>query len=257
MDISPSDVFSAAEYDWKQAAVNVTWSGLEARIQNAGDAASIRLVASRIRNAEKTMKNNISTGLYSDGTGSAGKQITGLQSQIADDPTSGTVGGIDRSVFSFWQNQTRTITSSDSTTELAADMRALWAACTRGTDTPDIIVSGATLWDTFWSDLQGIQRVTNAKTGPKGFKTLEFLGIPVVLDGGAATGSALDHGGGIAATRMYFLNTEYLFWSVHSATNMVPLENKTAINQDAEVVPLIWAGNLTGSNFSLQGVIHT
>ena len=257
LNISPSDVFSAAEYDWKQAAVNVSWSGLESRIQNAGDAASIRLVASRIRNAERTMANQISVGIYSDGTGSAGKQITGLQSQVADAPTTGTVGGINRANFSFWQNQQVTITSTDSTSELASDMRTLWMACSRGNDMPDLIVAGATLYDLFWADLQSIQRVTSATTGPKGFSALEYRGVPVVLDGGQATGSATDWGGGIAATRMYFLNTEFLFWSVHSETNMVPMDQKVSLNQDATVVPLLWAGNLTMSNAGLQGVIHT
>jgi hypothetical protein len=257
LNISPSDVLSAAEYSWKQAAVNVSWSGLENRIQNAGSEQSIRLVASRIKNAEKTMANQISVGIYSDGTGSAGKQITGLQSQVADTPTTGIVGGINRASFSFWQNQTVTITSSDNTSELAADMRTLWSACTRGTDKPDIIVAGATLYDLFWSDMQSIQRVTNASTGDKGFMELEFRGIPVVLDGGQATGSALDWGGGISATRMYFLNTSYIYWSVHSRTNMVPMEEKLSLNQDATVVPILWAGNLTMSNAGLQGVIHT
>ena len=105
--------------------------------------------------------------------------------------------------------------------------------------------------------MQSIQRVTNATTGPAGFSSLEFRGIPVALDGGQNTGNALDHGGGISATRMYMLNTDYLFWSVHSGTNMVPMEEKMATNQDATVVPLLWAGNLTMSNASLQGIIHT
>jgi hypothetical protein len=257
LNISPSDVFSAAEYSWKQAAVNVSWSGLENRIQNAGDAASIKLVASRIRNAERTMANQISIGIYSDGTGTAGKQITGLQAQVADAPTTGVVGGIDRSNFAFWQNQTVTITSSDNTSELAADMRTLWSACSRGTDRPDTIVAGATLYDLFWSDMQSIQRVTSAGTGNKGFTELEFRGVPVILDGGQATGSALDWGGGLSATRMYMLNTSYIYWSVHSATNMVPMDEKMSLNQDATVVPLLWAGNLTMSNAGLQGVLHT
>ena len=34
LDISPSDVFSAAVFDWKQAAVNVSASGLEVEIKN-------------------------------------------------------------------------------------------------------------------------------------------------------------------------------------------------------------------------------
>ena len=33
------------------------------------------------------MLNNISSGVYSDGTGSGGKQIGGLQLLVADDPT--------------------------------------------------------------------------------------------------------------------------------------------------------------------------
>jgi len=255
LNISPSDVFSAAEYEWKQAAVNVSWSGLENRIQNAGDAASIRLVASRIRNAEKTMSNQISVGIYSDGTGSGGKQITGLQAQVADSPTTGTVGGINRANFSFWQNQTVTVTDSTSATELNADMRDLWIACSRGNDMPNLIVLGGALYDTFWGDLQGIQRVTSGTTAVKGFQTLEFRGVPVVLDGGQATGSALDHGGGISTNRGYFLNTDYIFWSVHSATNMVPMDEMMAVNQDATVIPLLWAGNLTMSNASLQGVL--
>lgn len=257
LNISPSDVFSAAEYAWKQAAVNVSWSGLEARIQNAGEQAKIKLVASRIRNAERTMRNQISVGIYSDGSGAGGKQVTGLQSQVADTPTSGSVGGINRANFTFWQNQTVTLTSTDSTSELAADMRTLWSACSRGADRPDLIVAGATLYDLFWSDMQSIQRVTNASSGNKGYTELEFRGVPVVLDGGQATGNATDWGGGIAATRMYMLNTEFIFWDVHSQTNMVPMDEKMALNQDATVVPLLWAGNLTSSNCGLQGVIHT
>lgn len=257
LNITPSDVFTAAEYEWKQAAVNVSWSGLEARIQNAGDAASIKLIASRIRNAERTMSNQISVGIYSDGTGTGGKQITGLQSQVADTPTSGIVGGINRSNFAFWQNQTVTVTDSASAVELNADMRDLWIACSRGNDVPNLIVLGGGLYDTFWGDLQGIQRVTSSGAGTaiKGFSALEYRGVPVLLDGGQATGNALDHGGGISTNRGYFLNTDYIFWSVHSGTNMVPMDERMSVNQDATVVPLLWAGNLTMSNASLQGVL--
>lgn len=257
LNISPSDVFTAAEYSWKQAAVNVTWSGLENRIQNAGSEASIRLVASRIRNAERTMANQVSIGIYSDGTGSAGKQITGLQSQVADAPTTGIVGGINRANFAFWQNQTVTLTSVDNSTELAGDMRTLWTACSRGTDRPDLIVAGATLYNLFWSGLSDIQRITSVSEGVKGWKSFQFVDAPVVLDGGQATGSANDWGGGLSATRMYFLNTQYIYWSVHKSTNMVPMDEKMSVNQDATVVPLLWAGNLTMSNAGLQGVLHT
>jgi hypothetical protein len=35
----------------------------------------------------------------------------------------------------------------------------------------------------------------------------------------------------------------------------VQLARKTAVNQDATVIPLFWMGNMTLSNASLQGVI--
>ena len=68
LDISPSEVFDSAEYEWKQAAVVVSVSGAEER-KNAGKEQSLRLVDRRIKNAEKTMMNNLSEGVYSDGTG--------------------------------------------------------------------------------------------------------------------------------------------------------------------------------------------
>jgi hypothetical protein len=103
LDISPSEVFSAAEFDWKQGAVSVSISGLE-ELQNSGSERVIDLLESRIKNAERTMANNVSGDLYSDGTASGGKQIGGLQHIIADAPSTGTVGGINRATYSFWRN---------------------------------------------------------------------------------------------------------------------------------------------------------
>ena len=44
LDIAPSDVISAAEYNWKQAAVVVSASGLEVDVQNAGKEQIINLL---------------------------------------------------------------------------------------------------------------------------------------------------------------------------------------------------------------------
>ena len=108
LDISPSDVFTAAEFPWKQGSVNVSASGLEVEVQNTGPEAVIPLLEKRIENAKRTAANKMSESVYSDGTGTSGKELTGLQAIVADDPTTGTVGGIDRSDSTnvFWRNQT-------------------------------------------------------------------------------------------------------------------------------------------------------
>ncbi len=53
LNISPSQVFTAAEYPIRQAAVAVSISGLE-ELQNSGEEAIIDLLESRIMNAEDT-----------------------------------------------------------------------------------------------------------------------------------------------------------------------------------------------------------
>src|ERR1700759_2780424 len=55
LNIQPSDVFTAAEFDWKQVAVAVTWTGLEGDVQNTGSDQVIDMLESRISKAEKTI----------------------------------------------------------------------------------------------------------------------------------------------------------------------------------------------------------
>ena len=91
LNVEPSDVLSAAVFDYKQMAGNVTISGLE-QIKNSGVQAIINLLEARINVLEKSMMNTLATSLYSDGTGTDGKEIGGLQLIVADGGT-GTVGG--------------------------------------------------------------------------------------------------------------------------------------------------------------------
>jgi hypothetical protein len=54
---------------------------------------------------------------------------------------------------------------------------------------------------------------------------------------------------------MFMLNTKFIFLRPHSARDMVPLNpnKRYAVNQDAEVSILAWAGNLTCSGAQFQG----
>jgi hypothetical protein len=96
LNIQQSDVITAAEFQWRQIALNVVASGLELRT-NSGSAI-IKLAKARIKNAMRTFKNNFSYDLYADGT--LPNQIGGLQALVSDAGT-GTVGGIDSSYGRF------------------------------------------------------------------------------------------------------------------------------------------------------------
>lgn len=251
LNIAPSDVFTAAEFDFKQAAVAISISGLE-ELQNSGSEQIINLLAKRIKNAQKTMMNNISSDIYSDGTADGGKQIGGLQLLVSKTPTSGTVGGIDRSAYDFWQNEATVSGTAASATNIQERMNAMCLDLNRGTDGTDLIVADANYFGFYLSSLQAIQRISDPSMGGAGFKTLKFYGgggdVDVVLDGGK--------GGNCPADTMYFLNTDYIHYRPHSKRNMTPIGNdRYATNQDAMVKLIGFAGNMTLSNASLQGVL--
>lgn len=250
LNVSPSDVISAAEFDWKQASVAVTISGLE-QAQNSGEDAIIDLLETRIDVAEKTMQNNLSQDMYSDGTASSGKQIGGLQLLVADVPTSGTVGGINRATYTFWRNQAYSATtdggSAASATNIQRYMNALYQSTARQTDKVDLILADTNYYNFYLASLQAIQRITSDEMAQAGFQSIKYMGADVVFDGGI--------GGGCPANHMYFLNTDYIYWQPHRDRDMVPLDRVQSINQDATVQLIIWMGNMTASNCQLQGVI--
>ena len=244
LDVSSQEVLSAAEYNWRQAAVAVTISGLEKR-QNGGSSGVIDLLSSRINNAMRTMGNKVSEGIYSDGTGTSGKQIDGLKSLVADDPTSGTVGGIDAATYSFWRNYASSAATSAG--NITARMNLAYNTITRGADQPDIIPADSTMFGFYEASLQDKMRFSDTKMADAGFLSYRFKGADVVLDD--AVGISTTH------NRMYFLNTDYITFDVHEDAYMTPLDGIRPVNQDAEVFPIILQGNMTCSNREQQAVL--
>ena len=251
LDNTPSDVLTSVDYEWKSAAVAITASGRDLRV-NAGPEAQLDLWAERIKVGEKTLIKNLSAGVYSDGTGSSGKEITGLQAQIADDGT-GTVGGINSSTYTWWKNyfydfSDKSITSSATTIEAALDEAI--NNLTRGADRPDLIVMDNTYFGYLQAALKSNQRYVNYSDKLlAGFQALEYNGIPVILDGGKD--------GDAPSSHVYLINTEYMELCVHKDLDMAPLMggDRFPVNQDAKVHFIGWEGNLVCNNRALQGTI--
>jgi len=248
LNIGASDVISAAEYQWRQIAMSVTASGLELRT-NSGGSRIINLAKSRLKNATRTFKNNFSSDLYSDGT--LANQIDGLQKLVADNGL-GTVGGIDSNTWAFWRNKVQSAAAplqggsavTISATTIENQWLQLYLALTRGDDQPDLIVCSHDRFATFEASQLSLKRYTDETKAVGGFQSLKYKKADVIFDGGS----------GIPAAHSYFLNTDYLELVVHSDADMEVMEEMKPINQDAAVIPILWMGNMTCSNRSLQGV---
>jgi len=230
-------------------------SGLE-MLQNSGKEQIIDLLEGRVQVAEAQLMNDISAGIYSDGTGNGGKDITGLALAVAASPSSGTYGGINRTNFSFWRNVAFDATTDGgaaaSVANIQSYMNRVAVQLVRGADRPDIIVAGNNYYRFYLESLQAIQRITSETSAGAGFTSLKYFGAgfncDVYLDGGI--------GGQLNTNRMYFLNTKYLFFRPHRDRNFVPIGgDRMSVNQDAMVRLIGWAGNLTSSGPRYQGVL--
>jgi len=241
LNVSASDVLTAAKYDWVQAAVHVTASGRELRM-NSGREQLIDLVEARVTNAQRTAANNMSVDIYS--SGALSEQIGGIAHIVTDDGT-GTVGGIVSGTYTFWKNQFREFIGTPGSDTIIGNMNALWLLCVRGTDKPDLIVSSHDYFGYYWAALQDLQRYASSDTAVAGFQSLKFVTADVIFDSNSNFSTT--------AQEMNFLNTDYLELCVHRDANWSTLDEKMSVNQDATVVPIIFQGNLTCRNRSLQG----
>lgn len=246
LDVSATQTYTAAEFNYKQLAGNVVISGLE-QIQNSGREAVHNLLKSRIRTLEKSLKNTMATALYADGTGNDGKEVGGLQLLVADAGT-GTVGGINSGTYTWWKNSvydfsTEGVTAGASSSTIQSAMNTLWLRTIRGADKPDCIVADTNYFTYYWESLQANQRFQSDRKAAAGFMSLMFMDAPVFYDDQCPD------------NHMYFLNTDYLYCRPARGRDFVPLGEKASYNQDAMVMPMVWAGNLTVSNRARQGVI--
>jgi hypothetical protein len=249
LNISAVDVISAAEYPWRQVAVNVAASGLELR-SNMGESRIINFVKAKVRNAINSFKNGMSADLYSDGT--ATNQINGLQAIIADAGT-GTVGGINSTTFPFWQNIVQSAAApiqggsaiTPSSTTIESLMLPTWIRATRGADMPDFIIMDDVYFAYFEQSQTALKRYTADETGEGGMVSMKYKKADVFFDSA----------GGVPSNHGYFVNTEYFEIVAHRDANMEVMPELKSVNQDAVVIPILWQGNIVCSNRQLQAVM--
>jgi hypothetical protein len=255
LNIAPNSPISAAQFSIAQYASAVTISGLE-MLQNSSKEAIIDLLEGRVQVAEGQLMNRIQTDIYGDGTGNGGKNLTGLAAAVADSPSTGVYGGINRATWSFWQNQAFSGVTNGGAAVSAANIQSymtqLAIKLVRGNDKADLIVADNNYYSLYVNSLQAIQRVTSADEGAAGFASLKFYGggtsADVVLGGGIGSQATANH--------MWFLNTNYIYFRPHTDRNFAPIGGeRQSVNQDAVVKLIGWAGNLTSSGPQFSGVL--
>jgi hypothetical protein len=242
LNVAGQETLTSAEYPWKQYACGVSISGLE-MLQNDGQEQIINMMSARIKNAERTIANNMHKSAYSDGTASAGKEFGGLDLLVTQ-AAGATVGGINSSTATWWDNK-RSATGGASVGTIYADMLDMCLQLQRGTDKTDLIVSDNSYYSVLSQSLQNQKRYMDSKIADAGFRNILFEGIPVVFDGGD---------GGFAPVGMYFLDLSEIELIMHRKRNNVVLDGpRRPVTEDSDTVVMAGMGNYTAANRARNG----
>lgn len=252
LDVTPQDGITSAVYNWKYVAGSVVISGKE-EFENSGDKSRIfNLLQAKIRQLELSMKKELNTQLYADGTGNGGKDITGLGLAVEDGTAWSTYGGIDSSaaIASFWRNQYIDATAHQfSFTDGKSiwglnKMRKMYNLCTRAGFAPTLIVMDLDLYEEYEAYMEGVkQRLTDTKMADAGFKNIMFKDTPVIFD------SDLDN------NTILFLNADALKFVIGKGRNFTTTPFVRPHNQDAKVSQTLLTANLVTSRRDVQGRI--
>jgi hypothetical protein len=243
ISLTPQDGISAANYQWKQMAASIAISGIE-EAQNRGTEAIIKLLNAKIMQAEMSVKSDLNTMLFADGTGNSGKDFNGLGNIVGT--IDNVVGGIDADgAGNGWWNPTRAATMG--ATLSLSNMANVYNHASKGNDVPDLIITNETLFSKYESLLTPNVRYQDVAKANAGFQNLMFKQTPVVFDFALAD-DATD-------APMYFLNTKYLklvgmngHWF-----NTTDFQLGTVAGVDARYALVLAFGELTCSNRSRQG----
>ena len=250
LDTSPSEVFTDAEYEWKQMYATISISGREEAL-NDGAERVIDLLEAKVKNAEKSMKDLFGTTLYGTGTGS-GNEFVGLQHICSVDRS---LGGIDSTDYTWWDvGYKPTISDSPTYAEIVTDgdnnfiqdhLRKAVSSLTIDGQRPSMIVTTPVILDAYEESLVAQKRF-GASAGSEadaGFRNLLFRDIPVFADDHCPDGM------------MFFLNESYVQFRHHRKRNFTFEPYQKPLNQDARVAKILWLGALTCSAPRYQGII--
>lgn len=238
LTITRTDNFSAAVYNWKQYYEPIRISQSDVAV-TSGDAGKLDLVAQKIKVAQSNFAENLSVGLFSDGTGNSSKDITGFAAMIS---ATSTYGGIAVADMASWAAQVLT-NATDRALTLAL-IQQLDGACTDGKDAPSMFVSRQNVFNEAYNLFTAFQRIESEEMGKLGFKSLMLNGKVLVVDAHAPAQSILA------------INEEYVNLYVHKDHNMRKEHHSSLETSDSMLTKVFWMGNLGCSQRRRQGVLN-
>lgn len=201
--------------------------------------------------------------LHLDGTQST-EALEGIDTLIATDPTSGTVGGIDAASNTWWRNN---YSLNISTANLPTTVESVHRACTRNGGQPDFYIAGETFIDAYREKQRADGTVQLAPQGGEKYDLtvasntqeldsgIRIKGVPVMWDPVFATLDANLSPAIPWQKRCYMINCKHLRLRPARGHNMITRNPPRVYNRYVHYWGLTWKGALVTNKRIAHAVI--
>jgi len=247
IDTTVQDTYTNGEFNWKYVAGSIAYYDPDIQM-NRGKEAIYDLLQSLKKDASASLMEVIAEQLFADDSLTT-TNLTGLQALVAEDPTTGTVAGINRATAGneFWRNYSydTEVTAFNTSNAGRIAMDTTYLNCVRGTQHPTLAITTLAIYQLYHLSLTTNQRYEDTLTANAGFTNIKHFNIPVIYDAYCPTGN------------MYYLNTNHLFWNVLSGRDAWVEGFYPADDQLTYSSKVATYGNLSMSWAKGQGVINS
>ena len=247
VSLSDTKFLTVAQFEWKFVAGSIPryWTD---DAKNKSISQHLALANQKITNLRDSLSDKFEEFLFGDGTGNGSKDLNGLHnlvSNTAGSPPGTTVGNINPSTYTWWQNRTKAASGAASV-YLLSDMRNLANTVSEGVSRqmPDIIVTTQTVAELYDDEVLEQRQIVNQSSGDGDFTATAWKGVAVQWSSRATSGE------------MHMLRSDSFSLQVDPDINFAPTEWKSIPNQvNDRVMQIAWKGEFVTSRRKSGGVM--
>lgn len=235
LPIAQTNEFNTARYGWGRVAGSVIISEQEID-ENRGAAEIFKILKGKMQALEESIKEKFQTYLYGAGTG---KDPNGLALCIPDDPTTGTLGGINRATEPQWRTMAKDYNGSLTYQNIEEEFDDILLDMKQGkNEKPDLILCGRNIYKMYRKAVR--DKISILADGTYAGKKMYDLGF----DGVSFGGITMIYDEDCPSDKAYFINSTYLKMHVLKHVNMKVKELAAPWTQDCIGRRIIWQGQM-------------
>lgn len=249
LDTTPQEGISVCTYDWKEYGGTIAISRAEKR-KNSGKHKLLSLLDAKVKQAEMSIRDTITTDLFANISSEPTKDITGIFLHASNTPSTTTLGNVSGATYTWWRNHQQDVGAYSS--NLESYMRTAYNTVSAGGgDYCDGILCSQTSYEYYESlGTSGKRFVDEKATLDLGFPVLRYKGAQLFWDSGMASDVP------VTGECMVFLNSEAIRLVVDKESNFVTTDFIEPDNQTAYVAKILAMLNLCTNNRRKLGLLH-